>query len=117
MDDFASPLEKGSSFADFLESLPTILAAGDVKAVAHAVVEAHLAEKTVAIGIGAHVIKVGLGPLIIDLMERGVVNAVAMNGAGIVHDFEVAYAGQTSEDVEAELGSGSFGMARRRGGS
>jgi hypothetical protein len=114
-DDFASPLEKGSSFAGFLDSLPNILAATEVKEVASAVVDAHLAEKTVAIGIGAHVIKVGLGPLIIDLMERGVVNAVAMNGAGIVHDFEVAYAGQTSEDVEAELGSGSFGMAEETG--
>jgi hypothetical protein len=114
-DDFASPLKKGSSFAGFLDSLPNILAAAEMKEVASAVVDAHLAEKTVAIGIGAHVIKVGLGPLIIDLMERGVVNAVAMNGAGIVHDFEVAYAGQTSEDVEAELGSGSFGMAEETG--
>jgi hypothetical protein len=114
-DDFASPLEKGSSFAGFLDSLPNILAAAEMKEVASAVVEAHRAEKTVALGIGAHVIKVGLGPLIIDLMERGIVNAVAMNGAGIVHDFEVAYAGQTSEDVEAELGSGSFGMAEETG--
>ncbi|MFQ5586147.1 MAG: hypothetical protein ACE5GF_04920 [Thermodesulfobacteriota bacterium] len=114
-EDFASPLEKGSSFAAFLDSLPAILAAGDLKDVARAVVEAHRAGKTVLLGIGAHVIKVGLGPLIIDLMERGIVTAVAMNGAGIVHDFEVAYAGQTSEDVEAELGSGSFGMAEETG--
>ncbi|MFQ5328938.1 MAG: hypothetical protein ACE5D4_02990 [Thermodesulfobacteriota bacterium] len=114
-EDFASPLDRGASFAGFLDSLPAILAADDIKAVANAVVEAHRADKTVAIGIGAHVIKVGLGPLIIDLMERGVVNSVAMNGAGIVHDFEVAYAGQTSEDVEAELGSGAFGMAEETG--
>jgi hypothetical protein len=66
-------------------------------------------------GLGAHVIKVGLSPVVIDLMERGLVTAVALNGAGVVHDFEVAVAGQTSEDVEAGLGTGAFGMARETG--
>jgi hypothetical protein len=66
-------------------------------------------------GLGAHVIKVGLAPVVIDLMERGFVTAIATNGAGVVHDFEVAVAGRTSEDVEAGLGTGAFGMARETG--
>ena len=66
-------------------------------------------------GLGAHVIKVGLSPVVIDLMERGLVSAIALNGAGVVHDFEVAVAGRTSEDVEAGLGTGAFGMARETG--
>lgn len=113
--DFAVPSPKGSSFAGFLESLPDILAARDLKEVASAVVHAHRNGRTVAVGMGAHVIKVGLGPLIIDLMERGVISAIAMNGACVVHDFETAFAGCTSEDVDAELGSGSFGMAEETG--
>lgn len=113
--DFASLPVKGGSFSDFLSTLPAILAAKDLKSVAAAVVKAHRAGKTVAIGIGAHTIKVGLGPLIIDLMERGVINAVAMNGACVVHDFETAFAGCTSEDVDAVIGSGAFGMAEETG--
>ncbi|MBZ0220934.1 MAG: deoxyhypusine synthase family protein [Candidatus Methylomirabilis sp.] len=113
--DFAVPSTRGSSFAGFLESLPNILAARDIKEVASAVVQAHRSGRTVAVGMGAHVIKTGLSPLIIDLMERGVVSAIAMNGACVVHDFETAFAGCTSEDVDAELGSGSFGMAEETG--
>lgn len=113
--DFAVPAGRGASFSGFLESLPNILAARDLKEVASAVVRAHGNGRTVAVGMGAHVIKTGLSPLIIDLMERGVVSAIAMNGACVVHDFEAAFAGCTSEDVDAELGSGSFGMAEETG--
>jgi len=113
--DFGVPYRAGSSFAAFLDSLPSILGAKDLRDVAGAVVRAVQGEKTVALGIGAHVLKVGLGPLVIDLIERGVIKSLALNGAGIVHDFEIAYAGCTSEDVDAEIGTGSFGMARETG--
>ena len=113
--DFASPVKKGALFSDFLSSLPNILAAKDLLEVASKVVQAHNDGKTVALGMGAHVIKVGLSPLIIDLMERGVITSIAMNGACVVHDFESAYAGCTSEDVDAELGGGTFGMAEETG--
>lgn len=113
--DFAKPFNKGGVFEDFLNSLPNILAAQYLKQIASTVVAAHKNNKVVAVGIGAHVIKVGLSPVIIDLMERGVVNAVAINGACIVHDFEIAYAGMTSEDVDAEIGKGAFGMAEETG--
>ena len=113
--DFAKPFDKGGAFEDFLNSLPNILAAQNLKQIASTVVAAHKNNKVVAVGIGAHVIKVGLSPVIIDLMERGIINAVAMNGACIVHDFEIAYAGMTSEDVDAEIGKGEFGMANETG--
>jgi len=113
--DFAMPVRQGKSFNDFLNSLPNILAVKNLKEIAAAVVKAHSSKRTVAVGIGAHVIKVGLSPVIIDLMEMGVINAVAMNGACIVHDFEIAYAGMTSEDVDAEIGKGEFGMAKETG--
>lgn len=111
----ASLPERGGSLKDFLSALPDILGARDLRAVARAVLRANQREKTVSLGIGAHVVKVGLSPLIVDLMERGVVTAVAMNGAGIVHDFELAFAGSTSEDVEKELLEGRFGMADETG--
>jgi hypothetical protein len=107
--------ERGGSLKDFLSSLPDILGARDLKATARAVLRARRRGKTVCLGIGAHVIKVGLSPLIVDLMDRGMVNAVATNGAGIVHDFELAYAGCTSEDVDTELLKGRFGMADETG--
>ncbi|MBI5826730.1 MAG: hypothetical protein HZB22_03250 [Deltaproteobacteria bacterium] len=113
--DFAGLPEKGGSMRGFLDSLPDILAAKDLKSVAGAIVSAHKGGKTVALGIGAHVIKVGLGPVIIDLIEKGVVSSIAMNGACVVHDFETAYAGTTSEDVDSELGKGAFGMAEETG--
>ncbi|MBI5233226.1 MAG: deoxyhypusine synthase family protein, partial [Deltaproteobacteria bacterium] len=113
--DFARVPKRGGSFKDFIASLPDILAARDFDSVVKAVVEAKRKNKTVALGIGAHVIKAGLSPLIIDLMEKAVISAVAMNGACIVHDFEVAYAGMTSEDVDVSLASGSFGMGEETG--
>ncbi|MDH4226904.1 MAG: deoxyhypusine synthase family protein [Deltaproteobacteria bacterium] len=105
----------GCSFKEFLCTLPGILAASDLKAVVAAMARAHRDKRTIALGMGAHVIKTGLSPLIIELMERGIVNAVATNGACIIHDFELAYLGQTSEDVDKELRSGMFGMARETG--
>ncbi|MBI4844569.1 MAG: hypothetical protein HY809_09655 [Nitrospirae bacterium] len=114
LEKFGSPFEKGS-FSAFLKSMPDMLAASDLRRVADAVVSAKKNRKPVVLGMGAHPIKVGLSPLIISLMKKGVITAVAMNGACIVHDFEVSLAGCTSEDVDAELCKGTFGMARETG--
>jgi len=113
--DFARRWTKGGDFAEFLDTLPHILAAEDLKRVITAVADAFANNRRIIFGMGAHVIKVGLNPLVIDLMHRGVFSAVAMNGAGIIHDFELAIAGNTSEDVSATLGSGQFGMTEETG--
>ena len=110
-DAFARPCRKGGSFRQFYESLPNILAVKELQAVADAMVAAHKRHKTVLWMFGAHVIKVGLSPLLIDFIKRQVVTAIAMNGAGVIHDFELAFMGSTSEDVAAALADGSFGMA------
>ena len=115
VEDFATPWTRGRDLAAFLDSLPSILAAGDLKAVIAALAKAAQARKTIIMGMGAHVIKVGVYPLVIDLLERRILTALAMNGAGIIHDLELAMQGQTSEDVAASLGDGSFGMARETG--
>jgi hypothetical protein len=107
--------EKGEAFGDFIKGLPDVLAAGDFKSVVKAVVSARKKDRPVVLGMGAHPIKVGLSHLIIDLMERGIITALAANGACIVHDFEMAYAGETSEDVAESLADGSFGMSRETG--
>jgi hypothetical protein len=109
---FAGTWEKGGSYKEFLERLPNILCGGDIKAVIAGMAKAARQNKTVIWGMGAHVIKVGLNPIIIDLMQRGIITGVAMNGAGIIHDLEIAMSGQTSEDVAASIDDGSFGMAR-----
>ncbi|HEY3347364.1 MAG TPA: hypothetical protein VGK71_07045 [Nitrospirota bacterium] len=109
------PFVPGGSFADFLSGLPGILAADSFRAVVKAIADAKRSGRPVILGMGAHVIKVGLTPVIVDLMERGIISAIAMNGAGIVHDFELAYQGRTSEDVDAEIGEGTFGMAEETG--
>jgi hypothetical protein len=109
--DFAKKWVKGSSFEAFLEGLPDILAGSQVRAVVSSIVAACKNRKTVIFAMGAHVIKVGLNPVVIDLMERGIITAIAMNGAGIIHDFELAMTGRTSEDVAASLDDGTFGMA------
>jgi hypothetical protein len=106
------PWERGQSFSEFLRRLPRILAGTDFMGVAEAIAEASRRKRMVVLGMGAHPIKVGLGPIIIDLMERGVLSGVAMTGAGIIHDAELALAGRTSEDVAAALADGSFGMSR-----
>ena len=109
--DFARIWQKGGAFKDFVNGLPDILAGADLKTVVNALASAARANKTVILGMGAHVIKVGLNPVVTDLMERGIIRCVALNGAGIIHDLELAMAGHTSEDVAAAIDDGSFGMA------
>lgn len=109
---FAAPWTPGGRFADFLDSLPGLLAGTTLRKIIRSVADAARGGHTVAVGMGAHVIKVGLSPILIDLIQRGVITAVALNGAGIIHDLEVAMAGQTSEDVATALQDGSFGMVR-----
>jgi hypothetical protein len=109
---FAQPPRPGRGFADFLTSLPQILAGDDFRRVVEAIATAHENGRPVIVGMGAHVIKCGLSPVIIDLMRRGIVTTVALNGAGAIHDFEVALMGGTSEDVAAGLQDGTFGMVR-----
>ena len=113
--DFARPSAPGASFASWFDSLPAILGAADVRRVVEALVAARRDGRGIVWGIGAHVIKTGVSPVLIDLMQRGYVSALAMNGAGIIHDFEVALAGATSEDVDESLGPGRFGMAEETG--
>jgi len=105
------PAHAGDSFAAFWRGLPDILAARDLRALVNDIVTAHRAGKVIAIGIGGHVIKTGLAPVIIDLMKSGVINAVAGNGSICIHDVELALAGKTSEDVDEALRDGSFGMS------
>jgi hypothetical protein len=112
---FARAHRRGDGFARFLSGLPKVLAGETLPALRDEILRARARRRPVIWGLGAHVIKVGLSPLVIDLMERGLVTAIALNGAGVVHDFEVAVAGQTSEDVAAGLGTGAFGMARETG--
>jgi hypothetical protein len=115
INDFSLPHVKGRSFSDFFAALPHILGAQHLKEVVAAVVQARRDKRPVMLGMGAHSIKVGLNPVIIDLMERGIVTSLALNGAGIIHDFELAFVGQTSEDVDKEILSGAFGMADETG--
>ncbi len=113
--DFARPHVPGAPLSRFLDGLPRILGGQSFRALVDDVLRARTRGRPIVWGLGAHVIKVGLSPVVIDLMERGLVTGLALNGAGIVHDFELAVAGQTSEDVSAGLGSGAFGMARETG--
>jgi hypothetical protein len=112
---FATPYKAGSGVDGFLKSLPSLLAARDFKDVVAAIVAAKRADRAIIWGLGAHVLKTGLSPVLVDLMERGYVSAIATNGAGIIHDFEIALSGGTSEDVDATLGAGTFGMAEETG--
>ncbi len=109
-ENFAETWRKGDSYRSFLDRLPDILAGRELKRVISAMVTAHRQNRTILFGMGAHVIKVGLSPIVIDLMNRGLITGVAMNGAGIIHDVELAMVGRTSEDVAAALEDGSFGM-------
>ena len=113
--DFARPQQPGASFADWFEALPRILGAADLRRVVDVLIRVKREGRGIVWGIGAHVIKTGVSPVLIDLMQRGYVSALAMNGAGIIHDFEVALAGATSEDVDESLGPGRFGMAHETG--
>jgi hypothetical protein len=113
--DFAQPYESGTSVKSFLQRLPNILAVRDLRAVAQAIINAKQQAKPVIAGLGGHVIKCGCAPVLIDLMQRGFFTAFAMTGAGVIHDFEIAVAGVTSEDVDAALLSGGFGMTEETG--
>ena len=109
--DFARPVERGTTFKAWFEALPAILGAADLRRVATAIGSARRGGRGIIWGLGAHVIKTGVSPVVIDLMRRGYVSAIALNGAGIIHDFEIALSGATSEDVDESLGPGRFGMA------
>jgi hypothetical protein len=113
--EFAKPPAAKASLSNFLDSLPHFLAANDLRHLLRSMHRARKQRAPILWGIGGHVIKVGLGPVLIDLMKRGFVSSIAMNGAALIHDFEIALAGNTSEDVEAGLGAGQFGMARETG--
>ncbi|HET7694936.1 MAG TPA: hypothetical protein VFK57_04455 [Vicinamibacterales bacterium] len=112
--DFARPF-KDAAGAALVQSLPSILGGADLKAVAAAMRAARDGGHGLIWGIGAHVLKTGLSPVLVDLMERGYICALAMNGAGVIHDFELALSGATSEDVDEALGPGRFGMAEETG--
>lgn len=113
--DFSKEISAGETFRQFFDGLPQILAAKDLKEIVERVAVAHLNKKRIIFGFGGHLIKTGLSPIVVQLMERGIVNAIAMNGSCIIHDFEIAYAGKTSEEVGGVLSDGSFGMARETG--
>src|ERR1700739_2992910 len=124
--DFAKPPANNPSFNKFLASLPNFLAAADLRNLLAAIHQARKQRKAILWGIGGHVIKVGLGPVLIYLMRRGFLTSLAMNGralgpplatngAALVHDCEIALVGNTSEDVETGLGAGAFGMAAETG--
>jgi hypothetical protein len=113
--DFAKPPDANFSVSKFLDSLPNFLAAEDLRDLLGAIRRARTGKKNVLWGIGGHVIKVGLGPVLIDLIDRGFVSGIAMNGAALIHDFEIAIAGNTSEDVDTSIGAGKFGMALETG--
>ncbi len=113
--DFARPHEPGASVKTFLDSLPRVLAGEDFRAVVESIHRARRHGKPVLLGLGGHVIKCGLAPILNDLLRRRMITGVAMTGAGVIHDFEIALCGATSEDVEASLGEGRFGMAEETG--
>jgi hypothetical protein len=115
VEDFARVVASGDGIRAWLDTLPAMLAASDFKAVIERIRAAKAAGRPVIWGFGAHVIKVGLAPVLIELMKRGYVSALATNGAGIIHDFEIALSGSTSEDVDEALGPGRFGMAEETG--
>ncbi len=110
--DFGRPWEAGGSFRDFVDRLPAILGGKTLREVAGAWVQAVRSGRQVLLGMGAHPFKVGLSPVLIDLLRRRLLTGVALNGAGIIHDAEIAMVGRTSEDVDRDLESGRFGMAR-----
>ena len=115
LDDFARAWVPGGSMNRWLESLPRILAGRDLLEIRDRMVRAASSKRTIILAMGAHAIKVGLNPVIIDLLDRRIISGLAMNGACIIHDAELAVAGKTSEDVAAEIGEGKFGMAEETG--
>lgn len=109
---FGSPLKENSSLRSFMASLPDQLLGHDFPELVRRLARAHRDGRAIIVGMGAHVIKVGLNPLLIDLMQRSIITGLAMNGACIVHDAEIAMAGSTSEEVGDVLGDGAFGAAK-----
>ncbi len=114
VDHFAQPLSEDSLSA-FTASLPKLLGANDLRTLVEKIQKAREEGRAIIWGFGGHVVKVGLAPVLLDLMERGFVTALATNGSGMIHDFEIALSGATSEEVGEQLGSGAFGMARETG--
>jgi len=112
---FGKPLDGSDSIPAFIAKLPKILAAEDLRILIRAILYARATGKPIVWGLGGHVIKVGLGPVINDLIDNGFVTAIALNGSAAIHDFEVALVGSTSEEVAEGLGSGKFGMAHETG--
>ncbi len=112
---FARPVDAGGTLASFLDGLSDLLAVRALKELAASIVEARERERPVVFALGAHVVKVGLAPVLIPLLEDGTITALALNGAGAIHDWEIAAVGATSEDVDAELRLGRFGMAEETG--
>ena len=112
---FAKPVSGTDSLAEFLECLPDILAVKSMREVARRIVRARELGKPIIWGVGGHVIKTGLSPVLIDLMDRGYLTALAVNGSVLVHDTEIALVGFTSEDVDATLGKGDFGASKETG--
>jgi len=115
VEDFAGVYRQGSGIAGWLDSLPHLLAGDSFRAVVEAVAAARARKRAIVWGLGGHVIKCGLAPVLIDLMKRGYATAFALNGSSSIHDFELAIAGHTSEDVEAVLPDGRFGAAEETG--
>jgi hypothetical protein len=113
--DFAVPYRPGSGVAGLVDSLPRILAGESFRGLLDALTAARAGRRAIVWGLGGHVIKCGLAPVLIDLMRRGYATAFALNGAAAIHDFEIALAGHTSEDVEAVLPDGRFGAAEETG--
>src|SRR5205807_9502284 len=111
-DELGQPTPADSTLADWLDALPRQLAANDLRRVADHLARTYRDGRTAAVALGGHVIKTGCAPYLIDWVQQGVIKAIAMNGAAAIHDFELAVAGKTSEDVAAQLPEGRFGMAR-----
>ncbi len=115
IDDFARPFDGNDSLKNFLDNLPDVLAVKSLREIAAQIRRARELNRSIIWGIGGHFVKTGLAPVLIDLMKRGFVTAIAANGSVLVHDTEIAIAGFTSEDVDAGLGKGDFGAARETG--
>ncbi|MGA1796287.1 MAG: hypothetical protein ACMUIL_10555 [bacterium] len=115
IEDFSRAQDPGLRMAPFFDHIPNILAGKTLRAIIGAVARAHAEKRGIIWAMGAHVIKCGLSPILIDLMERGLITTLALNGAGLIHDFEIALFGETSEDVEEGLNKGEFGMAAETG--
>ena len=115
VDDFARPVRPGMTVRELLAALPNQFAGTDFPDFVERTATAIAGKRPILLGMGAHVIKVGLNPILIDLMERGIISAIALNGAGIIHDTEIAMVGRTSEEVADVLGAGAFGAAKETG--